>query len=265
MITDRKMPSPNSPRAQGASRDASLDDGDERFTIREPAEIAFVLKKVMQNGQLVTAYLDGGSNFALTSVLAVRPEAGDVILDRCPDSAAFSRLVAARKVLLTTSHDQVRVKFSARNVREVRYEGRPAVRIPMPNWLVRIQRREHYRIATPITKPLVCTIPLPAHGPGMQAETIVLDISVGGLALMDNHEAPGFKLGDIYEQCRIGLPEVGTLTVSVEVRNAFDTPLKNGLSFRRCGCKFLDLGKAENLVQRYILLLERARNYRTGK
>lgn len=255
----------NPPIKRGVPRDASLEDGDERFTIREPAEIAFVLKKVMQNGQLVTAYLDGGSNFALTSVLAVRPEAADVILDRSPDSAAFARLLAARKVLLITSHDQVKVKFSARGVKEVLYEGRPAVRIPMPNWLVRIQRREHYRIATPITKPLVCTIPLPARGPGMQAETIVLDISVGGLALMDNHDLPGFKLGDVYEHCRIGLPEVGTLTVSVEVRNAFDTPLKNGLSFRRCGCKFLDLGSAESLVQRYILHLERARNFKTGK
>jgi c-di-GMP-binding flagellar brake protein YcgR len=265
VIVEEKMAPPNSARAQTHLRDVSIDDGDERFTVREPAEIAFVLKKVMQNSQLVTAYLDGGSDFALTAVLAVRPEAADVILDRSPDSAAFKRFLAARKVLLVTSHDQVKVKFSARDIKEVLYQGRPAVRIPMPHWLVRIQRREHYRIATPITKPLICTIPLTDRGPGMHAETIVLDISVGGLALMDNHDAMGFKLGDIYENCRVGLPEVGTLTVSLEVRNAFDTPLKNGLSFRRCGCKFLKLGTAESLVQRYILHLERSRNFKTGR
>jgi flagellar brake protein len=265
MNAPNKMPPAKSADPTPALRDLSLEDGDERFTVREPAEIAFVLKKVMQNSQLVTAYLDGSADFALTSVLAVRPEAGDVILDRSPDSGAFKRLLAARKVLLVTSHDQVKVKFSTRDIREVLYQGRPAARIPMPNWLVRIQRREHYRIATPITKPLICTIPLADRGPGVQAETIVLDISVGGLALMDNHDALGFKLGEIYENCRVGLPEVGTLTVSLEVRNAFDTPLKNGLSFRRCGCRFLNLGTAENLVQRYILHLERERNFRSGR
>jgi hypothetical protein len=83
---------------------------------------------------------------------------------------------------------------------------------------------------------------------------------------MDNHGALRFQLGDRYHNCRIGLPEAGTLMVSLEVRNSYDTPLKNGLSFRRCGCKFLDPGiAAESLVQRYIMHLERTRNFRTGK
>ena len=94
----------------------------------------------------------------------------------------------------------------------------------------------------------------------------MLDISIGGVALMDNHGAPGFQIGDIFENCRIGLPEIGTLTVSLGVRNSFDTPLKNGLSFRRCGCRFLDISAAtETLVQRYIMHLERSRNFRTGR
>lgn len=253
-------------RARPSNPDFQLDDGEARYTVQSPAEIAFVLKKAMQNGQLVTAYLDGSDDFALTAIMAVLPETGEVLLDKSPDAAANQRLLTARTVLLITSHDQVRIKFPATGVTEVRYQGRPAFRIALPKWLIRIQRREHYRIATPITQPLICTIPLPQRGRGSQAETIVLDISIGGVALMDNHDALGFNLGDRYELCRIGLPEVGTLTVSVEVRNAFNTPLKNGLSFRRCGCQFLNLNPAnESLVQRYIMHLERARNFRTGR
>ena len=249
-------------RLQTQGRDSQLED-EARFAVTQPAEIVFVLKKIMQNTQLVTAYIDGSADFALTSLLDVMPDTGEVVLDISSDAAVNKRLFAAKKVLMVTSHDQVKVKFTTSNIREVLYKGRPALRIPLPNSLIRIQRREHYRIATPITKPLICTLPLPDRGPGAQAETIVLDISIGGVALMDNHDATGFRIGDIFENCRVGLPEVGTLVVSLAVRNSFETPLKNGLSFRRCGCQFLNLmPSAESLVQRYIMFLERSRNFK---
>ncbi len=254
----------NTVRAEPQGLDDTEDDA--RFAVTQPAEIAFVLKKIMQNRQMVTAYLNGGADFALTSILDVRPESAEVILDMTSDAATNKRVLAAKKILFVTSHDQVKVKLRTNEMREVSHEGRPAYRIPMPKTLVRIQRREHYRIATPITKPLICTLPLPDRGPGAQAETIVLDISIGGVALMDNHDATGFKIGDTFENCRIGLPEVGTLVVSLVVRNSFETPLKNGLSFRRCGCKFTNLQpQGENLVQRYIMSLERARNFKLKK
>ncbi len=250
-------------RPQGG--DNQLDD-DARFAVERPAEIVSVLKKIMHNGQLVIAYPDGGADFALTSLLAVMPDTAEIVLDVSPDAAANKRLLAAKKVLMETSHDQVKVKFAVDEVRQVRYKGRPALRIPLPGFLVRVQRREHYRIATPITKPLICTLPTRDGSPGMQAETIVLDISIGGVALMDNHGAAGFQIGDVFRDCRIGLPEAGTLMVSLEVRNSFDTPLKNGLSFRRCGCRFLNLTPAnESLVQRYIMFLERSRNFRAKR
>ncbi len=253
------------PASAPTLRDTQSRD-DQRYAVSQPAEIVFVLKKIMQNAQLVTAYIDGRTDFALTSVLDVMPDTAEVVLDVSPDAAANKRLLSARKVTLETSDAQVKVKFIAGAISEVRYKGRPALRIPLPESLLRIQRRDHYRIATPITKPLICTMPLKARGPGVEMEAVVLDISIGGVALMDNQEATGFQIGDVFEACRIGLPEVGTLTVSLQVRNAFETPLRNGASFRRCGCRFLKLQPAsESLVQRYIMFLERARNFRMKK
>jgi len=70
-------------------------------------------------------------------------------------------------------------------------------------------------------------------------------------------------MGDVFENCRIGLPEAGTLVVSLAVRTSLATALKNGTSFRRCGCQFLSLAPSfESLVQRYIMLLERSRTFR---
>lgn len=236
---------------------------DERYAVNDPAEIAFMLKKVRNNGQLITAYLDGGDDFALTALLALMPDTGEMVIERSPDASANRRLLAARKVVLVTSHDQVKLKFTAEDLAAIEYKGSPALRAALPRSVIRIQRRDYYRISTPITKPLICTLPLPQRGPGSQAETIVLDISIGGIALMDNQGAPSFQIGDVFENCRIGLPQVGTLSVSLIVRNCFDTPLRNGRSFRRCGCQFLQIAPStESLVQRYILHLERSRKFR---
>lgn len=243
---------------------ANHDPGDdERYVVNDPREIAFMLKKVRNNGQLITAYLDDGDDFALTALLELMPDTGEMVIERSPDASANRRLLAAKKVVLVTSHDQVKLKFTAVNLAAIEYQGRPALRAALPRSLMRIQRRDYYRICTPITKPLICTLPMPQRGPGSQTETIVLDISIGGVALMDNQGTTGFQIGEIHENCRIGLPQVGTLSVSLIVRNSFDTPLRNGRSFRRCGCQFLHISPStESLVQRYILQLERSRKFR---
>ena len=107
-------------RAQPQDRDNELED-DDRFAVTQTAEIVFVLKKIMQNTQMVSAYINGSTDFALTSLLDVIPETAEVILDISSDAAANKRLLAAKKVLLVTSHDRVKIKFATSDIREVLY------------------------------------------------------------------------------------------------------------------------------------------------
>lgn len=245
---------------------AELQEADERFKVRAPAEITFVLKQAAQSAQLFTAYLDGGSDFVLTSILAVLPESAEILLEPGPDRAGNRRFLAAETVLLTANLGQVQIKFAASGVRETQFNGRPAFRVALPKWLLRVQRRESYRIETPVTKPLICVIPLPEQGPGVHGEAVVLDISCGGVALRNDGNTLGLRIGNRYENCRIGLQDAGTLNVNLEVRNSFDTRLKNGASIRRFGCCFLNLTPAmEAVVNRYIMQLERLRNFRSGR
>jgi c-di-GMP-binding flagellar brake protein YcgR len=94
----------------------------------------------------------------------------------------------------------------------------------------------------------------------MVVETTLADISLGGVSLMGEH--PGLKLetGQLFEGCRIVLPEIGTVTAKLAVRNSFPMTLKNGTVTRRTGCAFVDLARSqEALIQRYINKLERER------
>ena len=230
---------------------------DERFTVRDPQEMRFVLRRIQENGQSITAYIDGGPDFVLTFLLSVQPEFKYLVLERGPDGPAFKRLLRASRALLVTSHEQVKVKFFVRDMRQIVHEGRAALRAAMPPWLLRIQRREHFRIATPIARPILCTVFLNEETPDLQADAVILDLSIGGVALMDNNGALRFRLGERHQGCRIALPETGNLTVDLEVRSVYETPLRNGRSFRRCGCKFINLQPAaESMIQRYIMQLE---------
>jgi flagellar brake protein len=241
-----------------------LEDQDERFTVREPQEIRFILGRILDNGQSITAYIGDGPDFALTSLLAIRADSGHLILEHGPDHSAFKRLLRATYASLVTSHEQVQVKCVVRNLQHVVHDNRPALRVSMPQSLKRIQRRDNFRIATPITRPLICTFFLVDKDPPTRAETVVLDLSVGGVAIIDNHGVLQFRRGDVFDGCSIGLPEIGNVSVDLEVRGVYETPLKNGMSFRRCGCRFINLNPAaESLIQRYILRLQRDRI--TGK
>jgi len=56
------------------------------------------------------------------------------------------------------------------------------------------------------------------------------------------------------------LPGISTLSVSIQVKSAFEVTLKNGLAGKRSGCEFVAMQeKMLVMVQRYIMKLERER------
>ena len=63
--------------------------------------------------------------------------------------------------------------------------------------------------------------------------------------------------------CRIELPEVGTVTGTAIVRSVFETVTRSGSKSQRAGCEFVKLpGPMLTLIQRYIIKVERERKAR---
>jgi len=249
------MESPGTPL-----RPVSADEGDDRFLVRSAVEIAFILKSVMQAGEIVTTYFNDSRDFAITALLAVDGPAGFLILDSSKELAANRRLLTSSRIAFVTSQDKVKIQFEVGNVAAIQYEDRPALRIPMPETLLKFQRREYYRVPTLGTKPLKCVIPLPEAAP---LALSVIDISLGGVSVTGYPEGSAVEPGMTLENCRIDLAEMGALTTTLQVRNTFETPLRNGAVSRRAGCMFVKLPPAaEAMLQRYIIRLERDRRAR---
>ncbi|MBX9629898.1 MAG: flagellar brake protein [Burkholderiales bacterium] len=240
-----------------SNRGVASDEDDDRFLIRSRVEVAFILKAVMQAGEIVTAYFHDGKDFAITALLAVDGNAGFVILDASKELAANRRLLSSDRISFVTSQDRVKIQFEVGSVTAIEFENRPALRIALPQSLLKFQRREYYRVETPVAKPLKCVVAQP-DAPSLTLT--VVDISLGGVCVTGYPEAVKFEPGTTFEQCRIDLPEVGMLTTTLQVRNTFEVPLRNGMVNRRAGCMFFKLPPAsEAMVQRYIIRLERDR------
>jgi c-di-GMP-binding flagellar brake protein YcgR len=233
------------------------------YEVESRREIVALLRQISEKNQLVRVLIKGEADVCVTSVLEVDPDSNTMILDRPVSRDQIERMVAAGAVRCETSLDKIRILFGADGLGEISYDGGSAIRANIPASLIRLQRREFYRMPTPVSNPVRVTIPLPAELGGLTEIFPLADISCGGIAVLDNKQILGTTIGDTFPGCRLDLPEIGPVMTSLQIRNSLDLTLLNNKTNRRLGCQFVDISRG-NLaaVQRYITKLERERNAR---
>jgi len=240
--------------------EAELEDWHD-FEVGSRREIVALLRQIGEKNQLIRMLIKGEADVCVTSILAVDEDSGTVVLDRSVDRAQNERIVAAGRVKCETSLDRIRILFGADGLATTTWRGEPALRADIPPTLIRLQRREYYRMPTPVSNPVRALVPVPIDAGGGMGVFPLHDISVGGIALLDNKLQLGAGIGRVIEGCRIELPEIGPIATSLEIRNWLDLTLLNHKTSRRLGCQFVDISRGGlAAVQRYITKLERERN-----
>lgn len=238
-------------------------DNLEPYRVRSRREIIFLLDGVRSQRQLVKMSASGSSEAVLTSILAVLPDEGYVVFDAAPTQTQNYRLTNCDRISFETKLDQIRVLFNTETAESIEHQAYPALRVPLPESMLRIQRRQFYRVNVPRANPVTVTF-LPPGTPGKPldkpAAVCMLNISMGGVAVVDEQNLLEGTPGIIYENCVLALPG-GSMTVSLEVTNVAHIKLANGKAVRHLGCRFVNISNAmSSLVQRFILKLERDHN-----
>jgi c-di-GMP-binding flagellar brake protein YcgR len=235
------------------------------FEIDSPREIITLLRAIGDKKQLVRMLIKGETDVCLTAVLYVDADNSAVYLD-CPvDTEQCRRAGMAARIAFETTLDKIRILFSTSQVEQVTFEERPALKIAIPETMIRLQRREFYRMATPVGMPVQVAIPLPEELGGGTALFPLADISCGGIAIFDHKRVLGNCLGGHFQKCVFELPEIGNVTTALHMRNALDMTLLNNKTSHRLGCEFVGISRGNlNLVQRYITKLEREYNARVA-
>jgi c-di-GMP-binding flagellar brake protein YcgR len=233
------------------------------YEVGSRREIVALLRQIGEKNQLIRMLVKGEADVCVTSILEVDEDEDSIVLDRSIDFSQHERILEAGRVMCETTLDKIRIVFAADGLSEIRYQNGIAVRADIPPTLIRLQRREYYRMETPVTNPVRALIPLPPELGGGSAAFPLHDISVGGIAVMDNTMQLDNTPGRVIENCRIELPEIGPITTALEVRNSLDITLLNNKTSRRVGLQFTNISRGALAgVQRYITKLERERNAR---
>jgi len=245
------------PRVEGTVDDLS------RFLVSSQTRIAQILSSLLDHAELVTAYFNRGRDFLLTAVVHVDPIRKTVVIDRGKNEALNQKLLASERVVLVSVHEKVKVQFSVKAISAVQFDGRPAFEFPLPTELLKLQRREFFRVRTSGAEPVRCRLPVEGKE---RLEAPVLDISIGGLALYGRLPRASGEIGTRFPGVGLQVGDDGWITVEMELRNCNDIRLRNGVDTCRLGFRFIDLPEtAQQMIQRYILRVERDRNTRDAE
>ena len=234
-----------------------------QYLLHNKNEILFVLRSMLASADNITIHFNDGRDFLLSALIAV--DDTGITLDYGSNPEMNQRALAADRLFCVTSHEKIRIQFLLHGIRQIQDNGRPAFRAALPDTVLRLQRREYFRLTAPIARPIKCRIPAGADNKTVPAatEANVIDISGGGLAVVVPPAGLAFNTGDVFSSCRIELPDVGIIVATLQVRNIFEVTLRSGAQVTRAGCQFSNLpGPMLTLVQRYIIKVERERKAR---
>jgi c-di-GMP-binding flagellar brake protein YcgR len=243
--------------------EVELTDGNyNQYLLYSKTEILAVLRSIIQKGALITVHFDEGRYFFLTSMTALQANNTELILDVGSNEEVNARALKADELICTALVDKVKIQFCLEHLRRVEHQRRAAFIGAVPDKLLRLQRREFFRLSTPVINPIrLCTTLGPDARP---IDVPLLDISGGGVGLMVSLDlASLLEKGGMLEDCKILLPGEGLLVTLLCVRNMFDVTNRGGLRYVRVGCEFVNLSAARlSAVQRYIIRVERERKAR---
>lgn len=229
------------------------------YQIHSRREIVSLLRNIHQRNQLVRMVFNNNSEAIVTSILDIDTDSDSVVVDCAPEESQNKRILASGNLSFESMLDRIRILFFASYIEPCKFEDRLAFRIPLPASLIRLQRREYYRVETPN-----CRVVIPfdtGDGKIVEVTASMRDLSVGGIGMVDDSMTLDTNLGRIYTDCRIFLSDGQVVRANLQVRSFNENKLLNGKMQRRLGCLFVELpNQMLMIVQRYITKLERERN-----
>lgn len=228
-----------------------------RFHITGRTSVQFTLAGYARNSESFSVQFGAGESF-LSVLLDVDVDEGELIFDCSGSSETNRRFLDSDRVVFVGRPGGVPVQFETGRAREVSLRGGKAFAVDLPSRLIRLQRREYFRVETPRVKPLMffgrlpggALLKLPAH-----------DISVSGIGLNADALPDDLVMESVLENCHLMLPgETKELFFAAIVRRIVEMETRSGTRYWRVGLEFRNLSTGdETRIQRYIDRLERER------
>jgi len=238
-----------------------IQSGEENFVVRNNKEILQILNElVKENTSLKIAFNQGEEDY-FTQIIDIDQENNLLYFDMTVDSQFNQRLLASPEIVILKDSG-IRIKWKSVQHTMITLLDGNALRVEIPDAIVRLQRRELFRLKTPTINPIPCEITVPDTANTNKKFAIkynIVDVSLGGIGLIVKDELhPSIVVGALFDQCVINFPEAGKTELKLEVRNII--PLTNEAAEKyRVGLGFVRPSRSiESVIHKYTFNLERS-------
>lgn len=221
----------------------------ERITSR--AQIAKTLQRLKDGQCLLRVTIPGVGGAFNSAVLRVYDKRELLILDELNPRPGHEALVKAGRLNASCRLHGVEYRFASVLQRVEEQRGIAYYYMDMPEVLLHIQRRNHYRV--PVGSEAGVGLSLPFLDE-KQAQASLCDLSATGLGMQFIAPSPPDR-GDILPACSLLLPDDTVIRAELEVRFVHN---RDRMAPTRVGAQFLNLDRnARNQLAALIRQLER--------
>ncbi len=249
------MSAPINAPGTGITRAARLSAASDDYTLHHPGEIVAILERLRAQRALATVEF-GDGHAIVSSLLELRRNVSAMIFDIARDPEQNRRLFAAQRLSFVAELDNIPIAFDTSAPSLVACADGPAALVEFPRALVRLQRREWFRVALPLDPPIRCTV-FDAQGNASPARAV--DLSCGGAALEVDDQGCALCEPDSEHELILSLPEVGRIALDAKLRSVKPAPAspKGSPSRVRVGFRFVAIpAKIASQIQRYVNRVE---------
>ena len=215
------------------------------FRVASSVEIAAVLRSLLETRTLVTLRSSSGEGDPMVSRICTLDLAtGTLGLEQPVGGVPAGSLEG--EVTCEAYLEHIRVQFELAAAR-TQGRGRDAMLVSaIPALVYRFQRRKAFRVKPHARAPLADLTPLDAKG---SHQLRVLDISMGGVALLVPPGAPDWAEGQLFT-AHVELDRQSQFTARLRLQHVHASDPELGTQI---GCAFSQLDRdAERMLQRYI-------------
>ena len=225
------------------------DDVLAEFRVTAPGEIRALLKQLMDDAVPLNLSASDGSAYT-TMLWTVDPAAGRISFTADMMAPAVHDIVEADECAAVAYLDRIKLQFDVSDLVLVQGHKASVLQARLPREVFRFQRRNTFRVRTIERTAPVAAFRHPAI-PDMSLALRVLDVSIGGCALLQPANVPTLQPGAVIKGVRLSLDAETQIDAGLMLHHVTSTGAENGSV--RLGCEIVGMSAtAQRALQLYI-------------
>ncbi len=238
------------------------------YSISNPKEILHNLVLLWKNKCFLNANFGEHESF-ITTIVGVDPKKKNLFLDVAPKEYLNKKLLLSADVMFRTEFSGIKAIIPGNKITKTTLSGQQVFKLPIPANMIWRERRQFYRVKSPLSHPAQCQFFLDDENE-TSVQLNVHDISLSGMALVyDDHDlSEALAPETVFENSKILLPGLGEGHaegyIGFQIR--YETPLnpEKPDKTKKIGCQFTKISPAfESILQRYMQNVERENKKKT--